>query len=294
MNDVQFHVAATGLKGSTFLEDLRAKGRMPERVYSYAQGTDASGAYNQIEAFCDDVGVELVNIQRPELAPDRRTFFVGWQFLFKGSMDKVVVFHDSLLPEFRGFAPTATALIAGKPRIGVTAFRPDDGVDTGPVYLQDGFDVTYPMPIADAFERQAAIMAKLADQILASDAAGTPIQPQTQDESRASYSIWRDALDFDLDPAWNATEIVRRIYALGYPYQGARLRVGEETLSIVGAVEVEDLNFEVRDPGKVWTVDPEGPVMICGSGMVKLTEMRREDGSRWTPPRLRVRFERPH
>lgn len=44
--------------------------------------------------------------------------------------------HFSLLPRFRGAAPVQWALIRGEKETGVTLFKIEAGLDTGPVYLQ--------------------------------------------------------------------------------------------------------------------------------------------------------------
>lgn len=44
--------------------------------------------------------------------------------------------HFSLLPEFRGAAPVQHAILSGKMETGVTVFRLDEGIDTGPVVSQ--------------------------------------------------------------------------------------------------------------------------------------------------------------
>src|SRR5262245_14977552 len=54
-------------------------------------------------------------------------------------------FHPSLLPRFRGGAALAWQILMGAKEAGVTVFRPDAGVDTGPIVVQKG-----PVPIADS------------------------------------------------------------------------------------------------------------------------------------------------
>jgi methionyl-tRNA formyltransferase len=44
--------------------------------------------------------------------------------------------HASLLPRYRGAAPVAWAIIRGERESGITTFRMDAGLDTGPVLLQ--------------------------------------------------------------------------------------------------------------------------------------------------------------
>jgi methionyl-tRNA formyltransferase len=50
----------------------------------------------------------------------------------KGSL----CFHPSLLPRFRGGAALAWQIMLGEKESGVTVFRPDAGVDTGPIVVQ--------------------------------------------------------------------------------------------------------------------------------------------------------------
>lgn len=45
-------------------------------------------------------------------------------------------FHPSILPAFRGGAALAWQIILGATESGVTVFRPDAGVDTGPIVIQ--------------------------------------------------------------------------------------------------------------------------------------------------------------
>lgn len=47
-------------------------------------------------------------------------------------------FHPSLLPAFRGGNALAWQIILGAKETGVTVFRPDEGVDTGPIVVQRG------------------------------------------------------------------------------------------------------------------------------------------------------------
>lgn len=47
-------------------------------------------------------------------------------------------FHPSLLPAYRGGNALAWQIILGAEETGVTVFRPDEGVDTGPIAVQRG------------------------------------------------------------------------------------------------------------------------------------------------------------
>src|SRR6218665_1531039 len=58
-------------------------------------------------------------------------FAISWRWLIKEDLDKLIVFHDSLLPKYRGFNPLVTALIEGDREIGVTAIQANHEFDKG-------------------------------------------------------------------------------------------------------------------------------------------------------------------
>src|SRR5262245_65541257 len=82
-------------------------------------------------------------------------------------------FHPSLLPRFRGGSALAWQIILGERETGVTVFRPDAGVDTGPIVVQKGgveirdtdtaaslyFDKLYPLGVDAIAEAVAAVAA---------------------------------------------------------------------------------------------------------------------------------------
>ena len=47
------------------------------------------------------------------------------------------VFHDSLLPEYRGFAPTVWAIVNGRDHTGATLCHMADEVDSGDIVDQE-------------------------------------------------------------------------------------------------------------------------------------------------------------
>ena len=47
--------------------------------------------------------------------------------------------HFSLLPRWRGAAPVQWAILEGDERTGITIFKLDKGMDTGPIYLQEDY-----------------------------------------------------------------------------------------------------------------------------------------------------------
>ena len=57
--------------------------------------------------------------------------------------------HPSLLPAFPGVRAIEQALEHGVKLTGVTVHFVDEGVDSGPIVLQEALELTYPRPVED-------------------------------------------------------------------------------------------------------------------------------------------------
>ena len=284
------HLAISGPKGFDFCQKLVEQGLQIDRVISYPQKADPSDAYGSVTALCGAHGIELETDARFTPDPQALIFFVGWQYLVRGEHENLVVFHDSILPRHRGFNPTVNALIAGDSEIGVTGFKPDGGVDTGPIIAIRSADIPPFMPIADAIDVQTSLMVEMTLDITGRWRAGETIEAVEQDDHGATYSLWRDSEDYSLDFSNSAEQLLRHIRAVGPPYAGARANMGSEEVVIYDAELVPDLYFPLRTPGKVWALEDGAPVVVCGEGLLKITDMRSPDGEPVTARRLRVRF----
>jgi methionyl-tRNA formyltransferase len=104
-------------------------------------------------------------------------------------------FHPSLLPRFRGGAAIPWQIILGERGTGVTVFRPDAGVDTGPIVVQRGgvriedgdnaatlyFQKLYPLGIEAMLEAVEAVDRGVAT-LRAQDEAAATFQGLVTDE----------------------------------------------------------------------------------------------------------------
>ena len=66
---------------------------------------------------------------------------------------RIINVHPSLLPAFPGVRAIGQALDYGVRVTGVTVHLVDQGVDTGPIVLQEALELTYPARIGDIEER---------------------------------------------------------------------------------------------------------------------------------------------
>lgn len=282
-----FDICCAGLKGQRFLQGLIAKGYLPRNVWTYEQGGDRSDAHRSIQLICSERDIQCALERRPLLDDGVITFLVGWQFLVVPTV-RTVVFHDSCLPRSRGFAPTVTALLRGDPEIGVTAFRPDDGLDSGAILARRRTGIAYPLKIRQALDIQADLMAALAIDLMEQGAEAW--SSEEQEDARATYSIWRDAFDYFIDWRNDARRICRQVDALGHPYEGAKAVIDGALIVLNDVTMVEDRVFEERQPGKIWALEDGRPVVVCGEGCVRIEQASDPRGGEVVFRSLRQRF----
>ena len=96
-------------------------------------------------------------------------------------------FHPSLLPAYRGGSAIPWQLIRGETRGGVTLFRPDAGVDTGPIVLRRELEIE-PDASAGAYYYSAVFDAGVQATLDAVDlVVGGRAEPAVQDEAVATH-----------------------------------------------------------------------------------------------------------
>lgn len=198
---------------------------------------------------------------------------IGWRSLVSTHYHAILVIHDSLLPDLRGWNPLVTSLREGRKKIGVTLFKADENIDCGPILDQVAIDIEPPIKISDAIE----LIGRSIDEILLRLFRLLPQEGyklQAQEQGSATYSLWRDKFDYWINWSESAEAIQRHIYAVGQPYLGATTLLNGIEVVIKEAVVVKpDLSIANRSCGKILQLTTSGPVVVCGEGLLQVTEM---------------------
>ena len=95
--------------------------------------------------------------------------------------------HGSLLPKYRGAAPIQWAVANGEAETGNTTMLLEEGLDTGPMLLQQPLPIAPYATAVDLFHELAHAGAPLMTQTLAGLQAGT-IQPEAQQHELATLA----------------------------------------------------------------------------------------------------------
>src|SRR5436309_9099782 len=116
---------------------------------------------------------------------------VSWRYMIPPRVYRrprlgTFVFHDSLLPEYRGFAPTCWAIVNGEDHTGVTLFEISEEMDAGPVVDQERVPIGPIETIAEVLERVTDAYLRLLERNLPRLLAGSAPRA-AQDHRRATY-----------------------------------------------------------------------------------------------------------
>lgn len=105
-----------------------------------------------------------------------------------------IQFHPSLLPKYRGPSSINWPIIRGDTRTGLTIFRPNEGLDEGPVVLQKECEIGPDETIGELYFNKLFPMGVAAMLEAAELVAAGKHTERVQDESEATYEGWcRDA-----------------------------------------------------------------------------------------------------
>lgn len=233
----------------------------------------------EIKAFCNIKNILLY--ERCDIFTIKNNsykFAIGWKWIIKDSSN-LVVFHDSLLPKYRGFSPLVNMLINKEDYIGVTALYATEGYDEGPIIAQKKIKVKYPIKIESAITRISNLYSLLAMEIIESLSSKRHLSSMKQNDIDATYSVWRDEDDYFIDWKKDAEYISRFIDSVSKPFKGAKSLVDGAEVRIFDSIKLSyDVVVENRDNnlGKVIFFKEDKPIVICGAGLLQINEIDRK------------------
>ncbi len=218
---------------------------------------------------------------------------ISWRWLIHSENFKLIIIHDSLLPKYRGFAPLVNSLINKEELIGLTALFASDEYDKGEIISQKQISISYPIKINEAIEKISVLYSIIVLDILKKIISNIQLESFSQNEEVATYSLWRDEEDYFIN--WNdsSTKIERFIDAVGYPYQGAKCYLEKQIIIILKASPFKDVIIENRNVGKIIFIQENLPIVVCGTGLLKINEAVFENSKKSIFPlkKFRNRFK---
>ena len=179
--------------------------------------------------------------------------------------------HATLLPRWRGAAPIQRALLAGDPETGISIMQMDEGLDTGPVLLQEATPIFQHDTALTLHDRLAALGGRLVVRALAE----LP-EPRPQPALGATYAAKIDKREARIEWTESAALNDRKVRAFN-PVPGATTAYQGTPLKIWRA---EVCATDRAEPGTVLSANRDGIMVACGDGALRVTELQRAGGRR--------------
>lgn len=191
--------------------------------------------------------------------------------------------HGSLLPKYRGAAPIQWAVAMGETVTGNTTMLLEEGLDTGPILLQQEVPIGSEQTAADLFEVLALKGAPLVVETLAGLADGS-VRPKAQDHAGATLAPMLQREDGRMDfAARTATELKNRWRGF-QPWPGAFTMLEQKKLIVHRLAAAEDAVVDGTGtaPGEV-RVDAQRLYVRCAQKTwLELVEVQLEGKKRMT------------
>ncbi|MBW8637907.1 methionyl-tRNA formyltransferase [Hoeflea sp. WL0058] len=185
--------------------------------------------------------------------------------------------HASLLPRWRGAAPIQRAIMAGDRETGTMVMKMDEGLDTGPVAMEERVEIGPDMTAGELHDQLMLIGADLMQRAMAAlERDSLTLTPQPEDGVLYAEKITKAETRIDFTQP--ATEVHNRIRGLS-PFPGAwtEMMLGGK------AERVKLLRSQLAEGGgEPGTVLDDRLSVACGDGAVRLVELQKAGGKAMT------------
>jgi methionyl-tRNA formyltransferase len=181
--------------------------------------------------------------------------------------------HASLLPRWRGAAPIQRALLAGDTVTGITIMQMEEGLDTGPILMQQAVPIA-PGTTATGLSAELAVLGgRLILKALDGIADGT-LEPRPQPQEGVTYARKIGREDGRLDWRQTAASLERQVRALdpwpGVYFESPGRRSGGQRVRVLGAIVLPGQSGSA--PG---TVLDDNLSIACGEGTFQPLRLQR-------------------
>lgn len=188
--------------------------------------------------------------------------------------------HPSLLPRHRGATPIPAAILAGDAGTGISLFRMDAGLDTGPLIAADAFPLLGSETTPELESELARLAAELLERSIGPWLKGElPATAQPPEGVTLSRPLRRS--DGELDPGRPADELERQVRAyLGWP--------GSYLETAAGRLVVLEASIGPDSPAPPGMLLNDGPnlALVTSRGSLELERVQLAGGRAMTGAEL--------
>lgn len=245
-----------------------------------ASGRGQSVSSNDFASYCQEIGVTCYKPNTNEELADilqktqvELVITLAYGRLIKTSELQIpkhgwLNVHFSLLPRWRGAAPVQRAIAAGDERSGVTVFKLEEGLDTGPIYSTLSYPLNDRSRSDEVLKDLSSICFQPVNQALIMIAAGEPATTQESNGVTLAPKISKSEGRID----WNRdSKMLDRQIRAFQPWPGAYTSLNGTRIEIIEA-RVSETDGAA---GEVISINPL--LVGTGSGSLEIIRVKPEN-----------------
>ena len=190
--------------------------------------------------------------------------------------------HASLLPKYRGAAPIQWAIAMGETITGNTTMLLEEGLDTGPILMQQALIIEPEQTALDLFREMALGGASLVAETLENLAKGL-IHPKPQDHARATLAPLLDREDGRINFVEHTAATIKNRWRGFQPWPSAFTNLDGKKLIVhqmTVAPSLDAATFGPADPCQIAVHDQRLFVACANDTWLELIELQLEGKKR--------------
>jgi len=186
--------------------------------------------------------------------------------------------HTSLLPRWRGAAPTQHAILNGDQKTGITIMQMDQGLDTGPILQQVSCNISNQDTNKSLLDKLQPLATTAILNVI-SQIENNKISVLPQDDSLACYANKINKADAKINWQLSAIEIDRQIRAfIPDPVAYTSLITSETTINNIKVWQAWPKETPILDlnvaPGSILNINNNHIEIATGNGSLQITELQ--------------------
>ncbi len=184
--------------------------------------------------------------------------------------------HASLLPRYRGAAPVNWVIARGETTTGITTFRIDSGMDTGPTLLLRSLRIEPDETAGELESRLAALGAETIVETLDGLRSGVLVPTPQPDGATLAPKLERG--DGRINWARPSSEVHNLVRGMN-PWPGAWATLGGERVK-VHRTALTDIFPGRLAPGALGPREADRLLVACGDRLLEILEIQRDGRAR--------------
>jgi methionyl-tRNA formyltransferase len=175
--------------------------------------------------------------------------------------------HASLLPKYRGAAPIQRALENGERETGISIFRIDEGMDSGPIALKHAIAITPEDNFGTLIEKLEVLGCTMLKRFMElAERDQVELEPQNGELATLAPKISPE--DLELKDFSSPSSVLNKIRAYD-PLPGVRTSINGEPVKLFEAKRGNiEYQTSKKKEGEIIKIDASGMIVSCGSGSV--------------------------